>query len=111
MIGEAKARYDGIKACSETDFTGDQKAVDVPVPVMHGDDDQIVPIANATMLSVKPLKHGSLRAYPGYPHGMCATHHDWIHPDLLPLLKTKPGATSDQCPVVRKEPCHVQDEE
>ena len=88
MIGSAKAHYEGIKAFSETDFTADLKAIDVPTLVMHGDDDQIVPIGNAALLSVKLLKHGTLKIYPGYPHGMCTTHADVINPDLLAFIKS-----------------------
>ncbi len=87
MIGGAKAHYDGIKAFSETDFTEDLKMIDVPTLVMHGDDDQIVPIADAALLSVKLLKKGTLKVYKGYPHGMCTTHADVINPDLLAFIK------------------------
>jgi len=87
MIGGAKAHYDCIKAFSETDFTEDLKAIDVPVLVMHGDDDQIVPIADSAELSIKLLKHGTLKIYPGFPHGMCTTHADVINPDLLAFVK------------------------
>ncbi|MET0444054.1 MAG: alpha/beta hydrolase, partial [Pseudorhodoplanes sp.] len=87
MIGGAKAQYDCIKAFSETDFTEDLKAIDVPVLVMHGDDDQIVPIADSAELSIKLLKHGTLKIYPGFPHGMCTTHADVINPDLLAFVK------------------------
>ena len=71
MMGAINAHYDCIKAFSETDFTEDLKAIDVPVLVMHGDDDQIVPIADSALLSSKLLKQGTLKVYPGYPHGMC----------------------------------------
>ena len=87
MIGGAKAHYDGIKAFSETDFTEDLKAIDVPVLVMHGDDDQIVPIADSALLSVKLLKNGTLKVYKGYPHGMCTTHADDINRDLLEFIR------------------------
>jgi non-heme chloroperoxidase len=83
MMGGAKAHYDCIKAFSETDFTGDLKKIAVPVLVMHGDDDQIVPIDDAGRLSVKLVQHGTLKVYPGYPHGMLTIHHDVINPDLL----------------------------
>jgi len=88
MIGGAKAHYDCIKAFSETDFTEDLKAIDVPVLVLHGDDDQIVPIADAALLSIKLLKHGTLKVYPGFPHGMLTTHADEINPDLLAFVKS-----------------------
>ena len=84
-MGGAKAHYDCIKAFSETDFTEDLKTIDVPVLVMHGDDDQIVPIADSAPLSVKLLKNGTLKTYQGLPHGMCTTHPEVINPDLLAL--------------------------
>jgi non-heme chloroperoxidase len=87
MMGGAKAHYDGIKAFSETDFTEDLKIIDVPTLVMHGDDDQIVPIADSALLSVKLLKNGTLKVYKGFPHGMCTTHADVINPDLLAFIK------------------------
>ena len=73
MMGGAKAHYDCIKAFSETDFTEDLKAIDVPVLILHGDDDQIVPIADSALLSAKLVKNGTLKVYPGLPHGMCTT--------------------------------------
>src|SRR5262249_36014768 len=82
MMGSAKAHYEGIKAFSETDFTEDLKAIDVPTLVMHGDDDQIVPIADSAPLSAKLLKKGSLKIYEKFPHGMCTTHADVINADL-----------------------------
>ncbi|MDQ2081681.1 alpha/beta hydrolase [Xanthobacteraceae bacterium Astr-EGSB] len=87
MMGSAKAHYDGIKAFSETDFTDDLKAVEVPTLVMHGDDDQIVPIADSALLSAKLLKHGTLKVYEKLPHGMCTTHPDLINADLLAFIK------------------------
>lgn len=87
MIGSAKAHYDGIKAFSETDQTEDLKAITVPTLVMHGDDDQIVPIADAALKSSKLLKNGTLKVYKGYPHGMLTTHADVINPDLLAFVK------------------------
>lgn len=87
MAGGAKAHYDGIKAFSETDFTEDLKSVTVPALVMHGDDDQVVPIANSAPLSAKLLRNGTLKVYPGYPHGMCTTHADVINADLLAFIK------------------------
>ena len=88
MIGSAKAHYEGIKAFSETDFTEDLKMIDVPTLVMHGDDDQIVPYQDAALLSVKLLKHGTLKIYPGYPHGMLTTHADVINRDLLAFIRS-----------------------
>jgi non-heme chloroperoxidase len=88
MTGGAKAHYDCVKAFSETDFTEDLKAIDVPVLVMHGDDDQIVPIDDSAKLTIKLLKHGTLKIYPGFPHGMCTTHADVINADLLAFFKS-----------------------
>jgi non-heme chloroperoxidase len=88
MMGSAKAHYEGIKAFSETDQTEDLKAITVPTLVMHGDDDQVVPIADAALLSVKLLKNGTLKVYKGYPHGMLTTHADVINPDLLAFIKS-----------------------
>ncbi len=88
MMGGAKAHYDCIKAFSETDFTDDLKAIQVAVLVMHGDDDQIVPIADSGLLSVKLVRNGTLKVYKGYPHGMCTTHADVINPDLLAFIKS-----------------------
>lgn len=87
MTGGAKAHYDGIKAFSETDFTADLKAIDVPTLVMHGDDDQVVPIADSALLSAKLLKNATLKVYEGYPHGMCTTHADVINADLLAFVR------------------------
>ena len=87
MIGSAKAHYEGIKAFSETDFTEDLKAIEVPTLVMHGDDDQVVPYDDASLLSVKLLRNGTLKIYKGFPHGMCTTHADVINPDLLAFIK------------------------
>ncbi|TJV05002.1 MAG: alpha/beta hydrolase [Mesorhizobium sp.] len=87
MMGGTKAHYDCIKAFSETDFTEDLKAIDVPVLVMHGDDDQIVPIADSALLSIKLLRKGELKVYKGFPHGMATTHADVINADLLAFFK------------------------
>ncbi|RVB70702.1 alpha/beta hydrolase [Mesorhizobium sp. M7A.F.Ca.CA.004.06.1.1] len=87
MMGGTKAHYDCIKAFSETDFTEDLKAIDVPVLVMHGDDDQIVPIADSALLTIKLLKKGELKVYKGFPHGMATTHADIINADLLAFFK------------------------
>ncbi|WP_430254434.1 alpha/beta fold hydrolase [Neorhizobium sp. DAR64872/K0K18] len=87
MMGGTKSHYDCIKAFSETDFTEDLKAIDLPVLVMHGDDDQIVPIADSAMLSSKLLKNGTLKVYEGLPHGMATTHADVINADLLAFFK------------------------
>lgn len=87
MVGCAKAHYDCIKAFSETDFTEDLKAITVPVYVMHGTDDQIVPYPDSAPLSVKLLKNGTLKAYDGLPHGMCTTHPEIINADLLAFIE------------------------
>ncbi len=87
MEGGAKAQYDGIKAFSETDFTEDLKAITVPTLVMHGSDDQIVPIDDSGRLSWKLVQNGTLKVYDGYPHGMCTTHADEINADLLAFIQ------------------------
>jgi non-heme chloroperoxidase len=87
MSGGAKAHYDCIKAFSETDFTEDLKALSVPVLILHGDDDQIVPIADSALLSAKLVRSSTLKVYKGYPHGMCTTNPDVINPDLLAFFK------------------------
>jgi non-heme chloroperoxidase len=87
MMGGIKAQYDCIKALSETDFTEDLKAISVPTLFLHGDDDQIVPIAKSSLLSAKLLRDAKLKVYPGLPHGMCTTHPDTINPDLLTFIK------------------------
>jgi non-heme chloroperoxidase len=83
-----KGVFDCIKAFSETDFTEDLKAFDVPTLILHGDDDQIVPIGAAAMLSSKLVKGATLKIYPGAPHGMCSTLKDTVNADLLAFLKT-----------------------
>ncbi len=87
MMGGAKAHYDGIVAFSQTDFTEDLKKITVPVLVMHGDDDQIVPYADSAPLSAKLLKKGTLKTYKGFPHGMPTTHAATINADLLAFIK------------------------
>jgi non-heme chloroperoxidase len=91
MMGSAKAQYDCIKALSETDFSEDLQSISVPVLVLHGEDDQIVPIEDAAHKTIKLFKHGTLKTYPGYPHGMCQTHADAINADLLAFIQ---GASS-----------------
>jgi non-heme chloroperoxidase len=86
MMGGAKAHYDGIVAFSQTDFTEDLKKITVPVLVMHGDDDQIVPYADSAPLSAKLLKNGTLKTYKGFPHGMPTTEADTINADLLAFV-------------------------
>ncbi|SEH18243.1 non-heme chloroperoxidase [Sphingopyxis sp. YR583] len=88
MMGSALAHYEGIKAFSETDQTEDLKAISVPTLVLQGDDDQVVPYANAALLQVKMLQNGTLKIYPGFPHGMLTTHADVINPDLLAFIRS-----------------------
>jgi non-heme chloroperoxidase len=88
MAGGIKAHYDCIKAFSETDFSEDLKRITVPTLVMHGDDDQIVPIADSALLAIKLLKHGTLKVYPGLPHGLCTTHPDIVNADLLSFIRS-----------------------
>ena len=88
MMGSAKAHYDGIKAFSETDQTADLQAITVPTLVMHGDDDQIVPIADSALKSIGLLKNGTLKVYKGYAHGMLTTHAEVINADLLAFIKS-----------------------
>ncbi|MDE1007114.1 MAG: alpha/beta hydrolase [Paraburkholderia fungorum] len=87
MMGSAKAHYDGIVAFSQTDFTEDLKSTTIPVLVMHGDDDQIVPYADSGPLSAKLARNGTLKTYPGFPHGMPTTNADTINADLLAFIK------------------------
>ncbi|WP_054884444.1 alpha/beta fold hydrolase [Pseudomonas sp. NBRC 111130] len=87
MMGCAQAHYDGIVAFSQTDFTADLKKITIPVLVMHGDDDQIVPYEDAGVLSAKLLQNSTLKIYPGYPHGMPTTEADTINADLLAFIR------------------------
>jgi non-heme chloroperoxidase len=87
MMGAANAHYDCIKVFSETDFNDDLKLIDVPTLVMHGDDDQIVPYADAAPLSAKILKNATLKIYKGYPHGMLTLHADVLNPDILAFIR------------------------
>lgn len=88
MMGSVKAHHDGIKAFSETDQTEDLRAIDVPTLLLHGDDDQVVPLADASEKSITLLQHGTLKVYPGLPHGMCTTHADVINADLLDFVRS-----------------------
>ena len=88
MIGSAKAHYEGIKAFSETDQTEDLKAITVPVLVMQGDDDQVVPYKNAAILQDKLLANSVLKIYPGFPHGMHTTHAETINADILAFIRS-----------------------
>jgi non-heme chloroperoxidase len=90
MMGAAKAHYEGIKAFSETDQTEDLKAMIVPTLVLQGDDDQVVPLDDSGRLSFKLVKNGTLKVYPGYPHGMLTIHADVINPDLLAFIRRSP---------------------
>jgi non-heme chloroperoxidase len=88
MVAGFPASYFCIKAFSETDLTADLAKVDVPTLILHGDDDQIVPIGASAMLSSKLVKNAALKIYPGAPHGMCTTHKDQVNADLLAFLKS-----------------------
>lgn len=88
MMGSALAHYEGIKAFSETDFTEDLKKIDVPTLVMQGDDDQVVPIKAASMLSSKIIKNATLKVYKGYPHGMLTVHADELNADMLAFIES-----------------------
>jgi non-heme chloroperoxidase len=90
MMGAANAHYECIKAFSETDFTADLKSIDIPVVILHGEDDQIVPVVNGRN-TAKLVKHGTLKTYPGLPHGMCTTHAERINTDLLGFFKSTLG--------------------
>src|SRR5213079_230806 len=87
MMGGAKAHYDGVVAFSQTDFTEDLKKIAVPVLVMHGDDDQIVPYDDSAPLSAELLQSGTLKTYKGFPHGMPTTEAKTINDDLLAFLQ------------------------
>jgi len=86
--------YECVKAFSETDLTEDLKKIDVPTLILHGDDDQIVPIGASALLSSKIVKGAMLKVYPGLPHGMCSTHKDQINSDLLAFVKGERAATA-----------------
>jgi len=94
MLCGFPAAYECIKAFSETDQTEDLKKFDVPTLILHGDDDQIVPIQAAALLSSKIVKAAQLKVYPGYPHGMCSTHKDQINADLLAFIKGEKSASA-----------------
>jgi non-heme chloroperoxidase len=88
MMGSLKGQYDCIKEFSEVDYTPDLKKVEVPTLVIHGDDDQIVPIDHAGRLSAKIVKHATLKVYPGAPHGLTATHQEQVNNDLLEFIRS-----------------------
>jgi non-heme chloroperoxidase len=87
MIGGAKAHYDGIKAFSETDLTEDLEAIEVPTLILHGDDDQVVPIAASAPRAARLVRGAQLKVYKGYPHGMLATHADVLNQDILSFVR------------------------
>jgi non-heme chloroperoxidase len=88
MMGSAKAHYEGIKAFSETDQTDDLRSISVPTLVLHGEDDQIVPIADAALKSIQLLKNGTLKTYPGLSHGMLTVNADVLNDDLLSFVQS-----------------------
>jgi len=90
MTGGAKAHHDGIRAFSETDFSDDLRAMSVPTLVLHGDDDQVVPVASSAELAIKLLENGTLTVYPGLSHGMCTVNADVINQDLLEFIQRSP---------------------
>jgi non-heme chloroperoxidase len=94
MMGGVKPHYDCIKAFSETDFTEDLKKFDVPTLILHGDDDQIVPIGAAGLMSAKIVKNATLKVYPGFPHGMPTTNADQINADLLAFVEQRKQAAA-----------------
>ena len=106
MMGGIKAHYDCIKAFSETDFTDDLKRIDVPVLVIHGEDDQVVPYADSAPLTVKLVKNGTLKNYPGLPHGCMTTHPELINRDILDFVRgeTRPSAEEEKVEVHLEEP-------
>ena len=105
MMGGIKAQHDCIKAFSETDFSDDLRSITVPVLVMHGDDDQVVPYENSAPLAVKLLSDGMLKTYAGYPHGMATTHADEINADILAFIRGEPvGQSAEAAPSVVIEP-------
>ncbi len=87
MLCGFKGAYDCIKAFSESDFTEDLKKFDIPTLVLHGDDDQIVPIADSALLSAKLVRGATLKIIPAAPHGMCSTHKDQVNAELLAFFK------------------------
>jgi non-heme chloroperoxidase len=87
MVGDIKAHYDCIGAFTDTDFTADLKAIQQPVLLMHGEDDQVAPLATTSRVAAKLLRNGILKTYPGFPHGMATTHADVINADILAFLR------------------------
>ena len=99
MMASLPAVYDCVTAFSETDFTEDLKKIDVPTLLIHGDDDQVVPIADSSMLSTKLLKNSTLKVYPGAPHGICTTHKLQINQDILAFIKGEMTARQHEMPM------------
>jgi non-heme chloroperoxidase len=105
MMGGIKAQYDCIKVFSETDLTEDLKAIDVPVLVIHSEDDQVVPYADSALLAVKLLKHGQLKTYSTFPHGCMTTHPDEINADILAFIRGEQvGTAGEDAPALVAEP-------
>ena len=94
MLASLQATHDCIKAFAQTDFTEDLKKFDVPTLIMHGDDDQIVPIGITALVSSKIVKGATLKVFPGLPHGMCSTHKDLINADLLQFIRQEQSSTA-----------------
>ena len=109
MMGSAKGQYECIKAFSETDFTEDLKAIDLPVLVIHSKDDQIVPYDDSGPLSAKLLKNGTLKTYEDLPHGLCQTHPEIVNADILDFLRADTSAErEEEAPVLIVEPIPVE---
>lgn len=105
MMGGIKAQYDCIKAFSETDFTEDLKKIEVPVLIIHSEDDQVVPFADSAPLAVKLLRHGELKTYSTLPHGCMTTHPDEINADILAFIRGEQvGQPAAEAPAIVAEP-------
>lgn len=109
MMGGIKAHYDCIKAFSETDFTDDLKSISLPVLLIHGEDDQVVPYADSAPLAAKLLSNGTLKNYPGLPHGCMTTHPELINRDILDFIRgeARPAADQEKVEVHLEEPTGV----
>jgi non-heme chloroperoxidase len=107
MMGSIKAHYECVKAFSETDFTDDLKSIEVPVLVIHSEDDQVVPYADSGPLSAKLLKNGTLKSYKDLPHGCAQTHPDLINADLLAFFKGETVPQAEAAPAIVAEPVPV----
>jgi non-heme chloroperoxidase len=106
-MGSIKAHYECVKAFSETDFTDDLKSIEVPVLVIHSEDDQVVPYADSGPLSAKLLKNGTLKSYKDLPHGCAQTHPDLINADLLAFFKGETVPQAEAAPAIVAEPVPV----